>query len=420
MKVLVLGQGGREHALSWLFSKSRSVKKIYIAEGNAGTALLGENVPDVNPSDGRAIVALAKKIACDVVFVGPEAPAASGVVDALQEAGIPVIGPNRRQAELESSKVFSKNFLRAHAIPTAESKEFDQSAPFEKYIAGKRGKKIVVKKNGLAAGKGVLESAKEDELIGFGKSILKTDSLLVEEFLEGWEVSIFAISDGKTFQILLPCTDFKKAFDNDSGPNTGGMGSICPVPRVDGTLSERILQEIVEPTFRGLEKDGIAYKGVVYFGLMITEDGPKVLEYNVRFGDPEAQVLLPLIKTDFGKITEALCVGRLAELTIEFHEKAAVGVVVAAKGYPDQYEKGIEVSPLTEPPENEALLFHASTKRSDGKVETGGGRCFTVVGFGANLQEAAGKAYQYIDRIRFEGAWYRRDIGKKFFSQGKD
>jgi len=437
MTVLILGSGAREHALAWLFSKSSRVKKIHSAPGNAGMASLGPCHPEVDPNRGGAVVDLARKIGADLVFVGPEAPAAAGTVDALQEAGVPVIGPNRASARLESSKLFSKRFFVAHGIPTAEAVEFDSYDRFEGYIDSRPGKKLVIKKNGLAAGKGVLESSDREELLSFGKNVFRNDSLLVEEFLTGWETSIFALCDGNTYRVLQPTTDHKKAHDGDQGPNTGGMGAICPVPRVDEALAERIERELVAPTFRGLRKDGLAYKGVVYFGVMVTDEGPKMLEYNVRFGDPEAQVLLPLIKTDFGEIAQALSSGTLDKLDITFRDKSALGVVVAAQGYPDQYEKGLPVDPIEPPPEDEAVIFHASTTLSAGAgvenvpraesrsasttlsagagVKTGGGRCFTVTGFGEDLKAAAEAAYKHIDRVRFPGAWYRKDIGRKFF-----
>jgi phosphoribosylamine--glycine ligase len=416
MKVLILGAGGREHALAALFSQSKKVSKIFCAGGNAGMAALGECFPDVDPCDGPAVAGLARRLACDLVFVGPEAPAAAGTVDALQQAGIPVIGPNQASARLESSKVFSKRFYLKYHIPTAEAEEFDSFPAFQDYIIARPGKKLVIKKNGLAAGKGVLESADREELLAFGQDVLGNDTLLVEEFLTGWETSIFALSDGRTHRVLLPCTDHKKAHDGDTGPNTGGMGAICPVPRVDDELQKVINTTIVEPTFRGLEAEGLSYRGVVYFGLMVTDQGPKILEYNVRFGDPEAQVLLPLIKTDFGDIAHALVTGTLARVPVEFHDQAALGVVVAARGYPGSYKKGLPVAPITQPPAREAVIYHASTRLEQGRVLTGGGRCFTVTGFGPDLKTAAASAYRHIDGIQFEGAWYRRDIGKNFYS----
>ncbi|HEQ72452.1 MAG TPA: phosphoribosylamine--glycine ligase [Spirochaetia bacterium] len=418
MKVLILGQGAREHAIARQFSKSTLIRGLAAAGGNAGIADLGRIHPAVSPENAAAVIALVRETKSDLVFVGPEAPAAAGTVDALKKAGIPVIGPDKNAARLESSKVFSKEFMTRHHIPTAEAVSFTEAAAFSAHIKAQAGKKLVVKKSGLAAGKGVLESADQEELLSFGNNILSSDAVLVEEFLEGWEVSIFALGDGAHYRLLAPCTDYKKAHDNDRGPNTGGMGSVSPVPWVDDALMARIETEVVAPTFRGLAADGIFYTGVVYFGLMITAQGPKLLEYNVRFGDPEAQVLLPRITTDFGKIAIAMTESRLDKLPIDISPRAAAGVVVAADGYPGSYQKKLPVAPIEAPPEEEALIFHASTLLDpDGdKVLTNGGRCFTVVGFGENLEEAARTAYRYVDRVRFSGARHRTDIGRKFFS----
>jgi len=274
----------------------------------------------------------------------------------------------------------------------------------------------------------VLESSSAEEMIGFGRPILANDGLLVEEFLEGWEVSIFGLSDGKSHMILPPCTDFKKAHDGDTGPNTGGMGSICPVPGVDEALSARIRAEVVEPTYAALAREGLTYAGVLYFGLMVTASGPKVLEFNVRFGDPETQVLLPVLGLDFGELVEAMAAGKLAESAPAAAGvspakaalgAAALGIVVASRGYPESSEKGVVVDPIPAFPSHEALVFHASTVRgADGLVRTGGGRCFTVVGLGGDLRQASVNAYRAVERVRFDGGWYRRDIGRRFFMNG--
>ncbi|RPJ03873.1 MAG: phosphoribosylamine--glycine ligase [Spirochaetaceae bacterium] len=425
MNVLVLGSGGREHALGWLLKKSSIITGLFFAEGNAGTAALGKNIPKVSSTASSDVVQAVVQNKIDFVFVGPEAPCAAGVVNALAENNIPVIGPNRASAELEASKVYSKNFLRRYNIPTAFSREFLKAPDFEAYILENRGKKLVIKKNGLAAGKGVLESSDRVELLDFGKSIIEHDSLLVEEFLTGWELSVFALTDGKTYKLLLPCADFKKAHDGDTGPNTGGMGSIGPVPKAEGGLMKTIEKSIVAPTFEALAKEGLSYKGILYFGIMVTSDGPKVLEYNIRLGDPESQVLLPLIKTDFGQICKAIIEGKLSDTKIEFHKKAALGVVIAAEGYPGSVRKEISVQEIKEPDESEAIIFHASTiltqvllgTGSKGtQVLTNSGRCFTVVGLGTDLKDAGVKAYNNISRVKFDGAWFRTDIGKKFIS----
>jgi len=415
VKVLVLGSGAREHAIIWLLAKSDYIKKLYAAPGNAGTSRIASNLPEIDPLDVESVLSHIKKNDIDFVFIGPEAPCAVGVADALIASGIQVIGPPKGSAQLEASKTFSKNFLLRHNIPTAAAEQFSSTEKFEAYIRSQAGNKLVVKKSGLAAGKGVLESGDTEELITFGKYILKSDTLLVEEYLTGWEVSIFALSDGKNYQVLPPCTDFKKAHDGDSGPNTGGMGSICPVPQVDGTLFENIKTKIVAPTYNGLNKDGLNYKGVLYFGLMITQAGPKVLEYNIRLGDPEAQVLLPMIETDFGMICQAMLTQKLDTLDIRIKQGAALGVVVAASGYPGKYQKGIPVTGLPESFEQELLLFHAATVLdSQGQVFTAGGRCFTVVGRGNDLAHASLIAYNHVSQIQFKGAWYRSDIGSKF------
>jgi phosphoribosylamine--glycine ligase len=415
VKVLVLGSGAREHAIIWLLSKSSHIKKLYAAPGNAGTAHIAENLPEINPLDAGSVLSCVKNINIDFVFIGPEAPCALGVSDALIASGLPVIGPSKNSSQLEASKTFSKNFLLRHNIPTARAEQFSKTDEFETYIRSGTGKTLVVKKNGLAAGKGVLESSNMEELLRFGKNILKNDSLLVEEYLTGWEVSIFTFSDGKHYHVLPPCTDFKKAHDGDGGPNTGGMGSLCPAPKVDSTLFETIKTEIVAPTYKGLNSDGLNYKGILYFGLMITQNGPKVLEYNIRLGDPEAQVLLPMIDTDFGLICQDMLTQNLNNLDIRINQGAALGVVVAASGYPGKYAKDIPVSSLPQIVENELVVFHASThKDTEGQIKTGGGRCFTVVGRGDDLAHASRIAYKHVGEVKFQGAWYRSDIGSKF------
>jgi len=419
MNVLVLGSGGREHALAWKLAASRSVERVFIGPGNAGTTEVGTNLPDVDPLAFDTVEAACRKNTIDCVFVGPEIPLAAGVVDFLASHRIPAIGPGKHAAQLESSKAFSKAFLVRNSLPTAAAEEFSEAAPFERFVRGQAGRRCVVKKSGLAAGKGVLESSDPGELIAFGDSILREDSLLVEEFLEGWEVSIFGLSDGKDYVVLPPCTDFKKAHDGDAGPNTGGMGSICPVPWATEAIMQSIRDRIIEPTYAALQREGLGYAGVLYFGLMITARGPMILEFNVRFGDPETQVLLPVLGADLGGLCEAMTSGTLARApsALISASQAALGVVVAGRGYPEKSEKGALVAPIPPSPTHRSVVFHASTLCDPaGRVTTGGGRCFTAVGLGRDLGEASGRAYAAAATVSFDGAWYRHDIGRKFMT----
>ena len=412
MRVLILGNGAREHALTWKFSKSRRISALFVAPGNAGTGEIATNLPDVRPTVAEEVIKACRTHRVDLVFVGPEDPLASGIVDALQKEKIPAIGPSAKSAQLESSKAFAKSFMVRNGIPTAEYRTFTSYQELETFLTS-TAKRVVLKKSGLAAGKGVLESEDLPELLRFARTTLQEDQLVVEEFLEGFEASIFVICDGSSYRILPPCMDYKKALDGNKGPNTGGMGSICPVPSITSSLLSRIQTEVVKPTMEGLETEGLLYKGVLYFGLMITREGPKVLEYNVRFGDPETQVLLPLLVNDMGNLAEAIITGSLSQLPSSPPEKTAVGVVIAAPGYPGTYPRGLPVELPVPEGNGSTLIFHAATQRdSKGGVLTGGGRCFTVVGIGKDIFEASAKAYEMVPQVRFEGAWYRKDIGK--------
>ena len=413
MDVLVLGSGAREHAIAWKLTQSEQVGRIYTAPGNAGTTQVGENLGDVDPLDFPAVERACTDNHIDLVIVGPEEPLTKGIVDYLADRHIPTFGPCRQAAMLEASKCYMKTFTEKHGIPTAEAKAFSpgQQHDFESYVRSLSGTRVI-KKNGLAAGKGVLVSNDPDVLAQFGNAILQDDTLLVEEFLEGVEVSVFAASDGRHHLLLPPCADYKRAHDGDTGPNTGGMGSICPVPTVDDRLMNRIRVEIVEPTFRAIDQEGFAYRGILYFGLMVTPQGPKVLEYNVRFGDPETQALLPVLDTDLGRLAFNVVHGTLDQEELSVPRRCAVAVVVAASGYPDRYQKGIPVQSIPDLSEEDVVVFHASTRRdTGGTVTTGGGRCFSVVGIADDFPTARSKSYDVLPRLRFDGAWYRRDIG---------
>lgn len=417
MRILVLGSGAREHAIAWKISKSNQISGLFSAPGNAGTAELGENLPDVNPENPSEVIAACKKHDINYVFVGSEVPLALGIIDELKEVGISCFGPHKAAAQLESSKVFSKQFMVRNGIPTASSSEFSCFKGFKPFIKASSGK-VVLKKSGLAAGKGVFESDDKNALLSFGKDVLRNDKLLVEEFLTGYEISIFTLTDGKSYLMLPPCADFKKAKNGDLGLNTGGMGSICPVPIVSQELLTQIKEEVIDPTFAGMEKEGLSYKGILYFGLMITGKGPKLLEYNARFGDPETQALLPLIDCDFINLFSAIESGTLSDFEVPILPQFSLGVVVAAHGYPRKYKKGCSVEHLPVEIESKRAVFHAATS-GDGEhgVKTHGGRCFTVVGLGDCLIDAKHVAYEGVREVQFDGCWSRDDIGDKFMSE---
>ena len=415
MKILVVGNGAREHALVWKFARSNRISGLFAAPGNAGTAGLAENLPDVSPSDVEAIARAAADARVDAVFVGPEAPLAAGLVDALAEAGIAAIGPPAKAAELESSKAKSKAFMDAYGIPTAAFRTFTDADELERYV-NDSDRRLVVKKSGLAAGKGVVESEEQARLVEAGRAFLADgDSVVVEERLNGFEVSIFGISDGTDHVLLPPATDYKKAGAGGSGPNTGGMGSLSPVPWLTPDDLEQIRTTIVEPTYAGLRDAGLSYRGVLYFGIMVTDAGPMVLEYNVRFGDPETQVVLPLLESDFANLCDAVLHDAIGSFPVRVSDQTALGVVVAAPGYPSDYPRDLPVAPLPVPPEHEALVFHASTTVRDGQVRTGGGRCFTVVGVGPEILTARTRAYTAAKNVAFPGSWFRPDIGGRIF-----
>jgi len=437
MKTLVIGSGAREHALAWaLAGRADGARhkdpreRIFCAPGNAGTEGIARNLP-FDPENPKAVVAACVELGIGLVVVGPEAPLAAGVVDALLASGIPAFGPTRKAAALESSKAFARAFSERHRVPCARTERFSGLAALERYLDANRGARIVLKKSGLAAGKGVLESDDRNELQSFGEAVLASDELLAEEFLVGRELSVFALCDGSDRLVLPPCADHKKAGAGDTGPNTGGMGAICPVPFADAALMARIEREIIDPSFEGMAEEGLAYRGVLFFGVMVTAEGPKLLEYNVRFGDPETQSLVPLIASGPLGLCEATATGRLGSQKPTFSTDTACGVVIAAPGYPASYPKGLAVDlsraeaavqaglPEIDTdgiPGPEALLFHAATARDPaGQLRTGGGRCFTAVGIGPDWKTARERAYALAGSVRFEGAWYRPDIGAKFY-----
>ncbi|MDD2317449.1 MAG: phosphoribosylamine--glycine ligase [Desulfobacterales bacterium] len=419
MKVLVVGGGGREHALIWKIAQSPRVRKIFCAPGNAGIADLAVCVP-IAAEDVDALFAFAKKNRVDLTVVGPEAPLASGIVDQFEAAGLRIFGASRRAAELESSKSFSKYIMTQYGIPTAEGYAFTSYRKAQACIR-KMGAPIVVKADGLAAGKGVIVCASESEALDALKSIMIDQNfgdaghkVVIEECLTGEEASFLAFSDGKTVLPLPSSQDHKPVYDDDKGPNTGGMGAYSPAPLVDRYMHDRVMNEVMIPTIRAMAAEGRPYKGILYAGLMISGDRIKVLEYNCRFGDPEAQPLLMRVKNDIVPLMEAVIDERLDQCRLELDERASVCVVMASGGYPSGYAKGIPISGLKEARKiRDVMVFHAGTALHEGGVVTSGGRVLGVTALGDTVEDAISKAYGAVSKIQWDRAHYRRDIGQK-------
>jgi phosphoribosylamine--glycine ligase len=419
MKILIVGSGGREHTLAWKVSQSKLVKKIYCAPGNAGTSGIAENV-SIKADDISGLRSFAKENKIDLTIVGPEIPLVAGIVDEFEKDGLKIFGPRKAAAALEGSKVFSKEFMLKYGIPTAPAKIFSDEKKAIQYIKDKNSP-LVVKADGLAAGKGVIvcndvEEAEE----AVHRIMVKKEfgeaggRVVIEECLFGEEASIIAITDGETIIPLATSQDHKRAFDNDKGPNTGGMGAYSPAPVVTPELLKRIDKEILQPTVSGLKKEKLPFKGVVYVGVMVTKDGPKVLEYNARFGDPETQAILPRMESDIVEVISAAVNGRLSETKIKWKDKAAVCVVMASGGYPGSYEKGKEISGLDKASALlDTVVFHAGTKSADGRILTSGGRVLGVTALGQSIKSAIENSYKAVKLISFDGAHYRSDIGRR-------
>ncbi|WP_038047292.1 phosphoribosylamine--glycine ligase [Thermus caliditerrae] len=410
MKVLVVGSGGREHALLWKAAQSPLVDRLYAAPGNAGMAALAELVPWNGDVEALAEWALAEGI--DLTLVGPEAPLVEGIADAFLERGLRIFGPTQKAAMIEGSKAFAKRLMERYGIPTARYRVFQDPILALEYLE-EVGVPIVIKDSGLAAGKGVtvaldLHTAKQAVMNLLSGP--EGGEVVVEEFLEGEEATVLALTDGETVLPLLPSQDHKRLLDGDRGPMTGGMGAVAPYP-MDGATLRRVEEEILRPLIRGLRAEGVVYRGVIYAGLMLTREGPKVLEFNARFGDPEAQALLPLLHNDLVELALRVAEGRLRGTELAWREGASACVVLAAPGYPESPKRGIPLH-VPEPPE-EVLVFHAGTRREGGALVSAGGRVLNVVGLGRDLKEALDRAYAYVGQVGFPGALYRRDIGQK-------
>lgn len=420
MKLLLVGNGGREHALAWKLAQSPQVTSVLVSPGNGGTA----NPPkcenrSVDADDLDGLVKLAQAEAVDLVMVGPETPLVAGLVDRLQAVQIPVFGPTAAAAQIEGSKAFSKQFMRRHHIPTGAAEIFTDFDEAVRYLRG-LDEAPVIKADGLAAGKGVILPGGKLDAAGILQSMMLDgkfgaagETVLLEERLEGPELSVLAFCDGKHALIMPPAQDHKRAWDDDAGPNTGGMGAFAPSPLATPELVKQIEETILYPTLEGMAAEGMPYNGVLYMGLMLTADGPKVIEYNCRFGDPETQVILPLLESDLVEILQACIEGRLDQVKPVWRNGAAVTVVMAAAGYPVEYEVGSQITRIEEAEQLGCLVFHAGTKQSVNGLLTAGGRVLNVTAVGKNLGDARSQAYGGVRKIQFNKAHFRRDIGRK-------
>ena len=415
---MIIGGGAREHALAWKIAQSPKIKELYVAPGNGGTASIAHNL-NIRPNDIESLAEAAQKTGIDLTVVGPEAPLASGIVDHFERLGLPIFGPTKAAARIESSKVFAKNLMQKYSIPCPSGVTFSSYPEAKKYLESQPAP-IVVKADGLAAGKGVIVAGSKEEALKALSEIMETkifgsagDNVVIEECLTGKEVSLLAFTDGKTAIPLVPACDYKRVFDNDQGPNTGGMGSYSPPRFFDAKMTQHVMQTILQPTVKAMAQEGMPYKGVLYAGLMIATDGPKVLEFNARFGDPETQVILPRLQTDLVDILLAILDNKLSELTVEWNNDTCVGVVMASAGYPGSYKTGFPIAGLDNL-DKAILVFHAGTKLDENsQVHTDGGRVLTVTATGKTMSEARAKVYQNLPRINFNGCHYRNDIAAR-------
>lgn len=421
MNILVIGGGGREHTLAWKLAQSPSATKLYAIPGNPGMATVAECVSGISIEDNEAVVAFAEEHAIDLVVIGPEVPLTNGIVDAFEAAGILAFGPRKAAAELEGSKAFSKGLMKKYGIPTAKYEVFTDAEAAKDYVR-QEGAPIVIKADGLAAGKGVIVAETCDEALAAVADIMEDQEfgaagnrVVIEEFMEGEEASLLCFTDGETIVPMISSQDHKRAYDGDKGPNTGGMGTYAPAPVMTPAMIEATKEKILKPVIAAMKQEGRTYQGCLYAGLMITKDGPKVVEFNARFGDPETQVVLPLLKSDLVDIMVACAKGdgSLKDLDIAWSDGAAVCVVLASGGYPKSYRKGYEITGLDEAEKLGCHVFHAGTAERDGSVVTAGGRVLGVVAEAADVRAAVDKAYQGVNVIDFKDKMFRHDIAHR-------
>ena len=422
MNVLLVGSGGREHAIAWKLSQSKQLKNLYIAPGNPGTSQYGTNV-DIGVCEIDKLIDFAKSKNVGLAVIGPEDPLAAGIVDSFESAGIKAFGPSKGAAQLEADKAFAKHVMRTNAISTAESRTFENFGDAKAYIAS-RDRAVVVKAAGLAKGKGVYVCDDPADAIGAAEKVMcdkifgdAGNKIIVEEKLLGPEASILALVDGRSIYVLESSQDHKPIGDGDTGPNTGGVGAYCPAPIVTEPIMSQIVREVLVPTVDGMNRNGTPYKGILYAGIMLTQGGPRVLEFNVRFGDPETQPILMRLKSDLLEVMLAVCDGRLDKIKLEWDKRPAVCVVMASGGYPGEYEKGKKITGIDQAEQLEGVkVFHAGTAEADGDIVTAGGRVLGVTALGESVVQAKAVAYQAVDKIEFEGAYCRRDIADKAVS----
>ncbi len=418
MKILIIGGGAREHALAWKIKQSPRDIVLFVAPGNAGTADIARNL-NISSNEIDSLTKAAQELNIDLTVVGPEAPLAAGIVDRFQQLGLPVFGPTKAAAQIESSKVFARKLMQKYGIPCPEGMAFSNYKEAKKYVES-RPTPMVIKADGLAAGKGVTVAGTSEEALKALSDIMETrvfgeagDKVIIEECLTGKEVSLLAFTDGETVVPMVPACDYKRIFDDDRGPNTGGMGSYSPPGFFDAEMTRRVTNTVLEPAVKAMAQEGMPYKGVLYAGLMIAAEGPKVLEFNARFGDPETQAILPRLKTDLVDILLAVVDNKLSRIQVRWAEDACVGVVMASGGYPGSYKTGFKITGLDEL-NDEVTVFHAGTKLgNDSQAYTDGGRVLTVTATGKNMAAARAIVYDNLPRIHFDGCHYRRDIAAR-------
>jgi phosphoribosylamine--glycine ligase len=418
LKILVIGSGAREHTLVWKIAQSPKPSKIYVAPGNAGTSAIASNLK-IQPTDIQALSSAVEELGIDLTIVGPEAPLAAGIVDYFGQKKLPIIGPTKNAAQLESSKVFARRLMQKYAIPCPSGETFSNYSQAREYLNSQQ-LPVVIKADGLAAGKGVIIANSKEEATRALDDIMAArvfgtagDQVVIEEYLQGKEVSLLSFTDGKTVIPMIPACDYKRSFDNDQGPNTGGMGSYSPPNFFNAVLTTRVKETIIAPTVKAMVKEGIPYKGILYTGLMLTSNGPKVLEFNARFGDPETQVILPRLNSDLLDIFLAIYEERLNQIQVEWNTNACVGVVMASAGYPGSYQTGFPIDGLDRVG-RDIMVFHAGTTQDENsRILTDGGRVLTVTAVGKTIGEARDKVYKNLPTIHFNGCFYRKDIAAR-------